>query len=242
MPASLHVARYSAQDAVRMVKRMRRLKESLGRSPGLEAGHMFATVRFTPSIGGIPTLRRWALFCAFKDDGALTAFENSPFVATFDDRAKERWRVSLHPAKAVNGTWRGWSPADEEIRPLSANEPAAVLTYGIVRPRYVAWFLRNNRRIIAHSARQDGLIARFGLADTALTASTFSIWRSRHDLSRFAYGVDTVHRPIIRPSLDIPIARHYFFCRFGLRDSEGTLDGRDPVADARVAATANRHG
>ena len=239
MAASLHLASHTAPGAVQMLRRMRRMRNDFDSAPGLVAGHLFATSEFWPPAGAYLTLRRWALLCAFEDDEALAAFEASRLVAAFTDGARERWRVTLEPTRVVNGSWRGWCPPTEDVEPLARDEPVAVMTYGILRPRYVPTFVWHNRRVVAASMDQEGLIARLGMSDTPLTASTFSIWRSPGDVARFAYGADTVHKPVIRPSLDTPWGDAYFFARFRLRDSEGAWGGRDPVAEARAAAATN---
>ena len=235
MAASLRLVSHTVPSAVRMLRRMRRMRNELDSAPGLVAGHLFATSNFWPATGGYLTPRRWALLCAFEDDEALAAFEASRLVAAFTDGARESWRVTLEPTRVVNGSWRGWCPPTEGVEPLARDEPVGVMTYGILRPRYVPTFIRHNRRVVAASMKQEGLIARLGLQDTALTASTFSIWRTPGDVTRFAYGADTVHKPVIRPSLDTPWGNAYFFARFRLRDSDGAWAGRDPVAEARCA-------
>lgn len=225
-----------------MLARMRRHRESVERGPGVIAGHIFATTRFWAPTGGYPTPRRWALMCAFEDDDALERFERSAAVAAFHHRARESWRVTLEPTRIVDGAWRGWAPATEDVEQIARDEPVAVMTYGVLRPRWVPRFLRENQRIVAASMAQEGLVARIGLSDTALTASTFSIWRSQGDVARFAYGVASTHKPVIRPSMDTPWADDYFFARFRLRDSRGTWDGRDPVAVARAASAGAAAG
>ena len=201
------------------------------------AGHLFSTTEFSALAGGLPTLRRWALLCALEDHEAVEEFERSAAVAAFHERARESWRVTLEPTRVVDGAWRGWNPATDDVESIGRDEPLAVMTYGVLRPRYVPRFLRYNRRIIRASMRQPGLVARIGLSDTPLAASTFSIWRSQADVARFAYAPGSTHKPVIRPSMDTPWARDYFFARFRLLDSRGTWDGRDPLAAARAHAT-----
>jgi hypothetical protein len=217
-----------------MLARVRRQRDRIERGPGVIAGHLFATTRFWAPTGGYPTLRRWALLCAFADDEALRRFEGSAAVGTFHHGARESWRVTLEPTRLVSGAWRGWAPATEDVAPVARDEPVAVMTYGVLLPRWVPRFLRENQRIVAASMDEDGLVARIGLADTPLTASTFSIWRSQRDVARFAYGLKSTHKPVIRPSLDTPWASEYFFARFRLRDSRGSWEGRDPLAEARA--------
>ena len=241
MPASLHLATHTAPGAVRMLARLRRHRGGIRRGPGILAGHLFATSQFWAPTGGFPTLRRWALLCAFEDEAALQEFERSAAAETFHDRARESWRVTLEPTRLVDGVWRGWTPATEDVAPIPPHKPVAVMTYGVLRPRWVPRFLRENQRIVAASMHEDGLVARIGLSDTPLTASTFSIWRSQAHVARFAYGLKSIHKPVVRPSMDTPWADEYFFARFRLRDSRGSWEGRDPVAEAH-RATANAAG
>jgi hypothetical protein len=236
VPACLHLATHTTPGAVRMLARLRGHRDRIERGPGVIAGHLFATIQFAALTGGRPTLRRWALLCAFTHDEELEAFERSTAVAAFHHRARESWRVTLDPIRLVRGSWRGWLPADDETDGLGRDEPLAVMTYGVLRPRYVPRFLRYNRRIIRASMHEPGLVARIGLSDTPLTASTFSIWRNQGDAARFAYGPGSTHKPVIRPSLDTPWAEHDFFARFRLRDSRGRWEGHDPVAAANASA------
>lgn len=243
MPASLHVARHSASGTARMLRRMRRLRRERAAMPGLVAAHLFFTIEFWAGpTGGIPTPTRWALFCAFDDEEAIARLERSDSLAAFTDNAREAWQIDLEPTRVVSGAWRGWRPQTDGAEPLRSDEPIAVITYGRLRARYVPTFIVNNQRIVAASEGQEGLMARIGLADHVRAACTFSIWRSQRDVVRFAYGADTTHKPIVRPSKDTPWADDYFFARFRLLGSRGTWDGRDPAAEAKAAAVAAANG
>ena len=245
MPAALHVASYTAPGAARLLARIPRLHRGLRAAPGVLAGHVFATADYHPLTSGIPTLRRYALLCAFEDDAALADFEGSPLGGAFADGARESWRVTLDASRVVNGSWRGWRPDTGDAdgigrtEPLAKNEPLAVMTYGVLVPRYIPRFAMLNRQIIAGSMNQEGMIVRHAFFDRPLSVCTFSIWRRQADVTRFAYRSHTLHRSAIRPWLDTPWGTDNFFARFRLRDSSGTCDGRDPVADALAAAAVS---
>jgi hypothetical protein len=233
MPASLHVASYTAADAARFAARLPRLQRRLRGTPGLVAGHVFATANFWPLTMGYPTLRRYALLTAFEDEGAIDEFEGSEAARAFTGPALESWRLTLEPTTVMNGSWRGWRPSTDEVAPLTGDEPLAVMTYGVLRPRYAAKFAVWNRRVIAASMNQEGQILRLALFDRPLSVCTFSVWRSKGHAMRFAYGADTLHKSVIRPWLDTPWGVDNFFARFRIRDSVGTCGGLDPLADAR---------
>jgi hypothetical protein len=238
--ASLHLARHSAPAAARVVGTMVRHRDAFAETPGLIAGRLCFTTDFHPLAGGWPTPRRLALFCAWESEEALAQFvASSPFVSRFTAPARESWRATLEPVRVVNGEWHGWRPDTAGVRPLARDEPVAVITYGRLRWGYIPTFIWNNRRIVAASMTQPGLIARVAIGDGPRIACTFSIWRSQGDVVRFAYGQGE-HKPIVSPSRDTPWADDYFFARFRLLDSSGTWDGTDPVAKA-LAAAGNGH-
>jgi hypothetical protein len=238
MLASLHLARYSARGAVRTLVAMRRHRMELETTPGLGAAHLFFTLDSSTVTGGKPTPRRWALLCGWDQDEAHDEFlAGSGALEAFLSEALETWRVRLEPVRVVDGSWRGWKPSTEGVRPLADDEPLIVMTYGLLRPRYVPAFLRSNRRALAQALEQPGMLAWLGLSDTVRTASTFSIWRSLADVQRYAYGKGA-HQPVARHSKRVPWADDYFFARFRPLGSSGTWSGRDPVAEALAAAPA----
>ena len=235
MAASLHIARYSPADALRMLRTMRRERRRLARRDGLAACRLFYTVEFEPRTGGIPTPTRWALFCAWRDPEARDEFvADDGALEPFAGPAKESWSVSLETVRVMMGQWRGWCPPTDDVEALRSDEPVAVITYGRLRPRYVPAFFWNNRKAVRDALRQPGLVAMLGMGDHPQVASTFSLWRSKGDVVRFAYGGGAAHRPIQRRSLDEDWARDDFFARFRPLTARGSWDGREPLAMARA--------
>ena len=230
MSATLHLARYSAGDAARMLRAMRRRRAQLERTPGLAAARLCLTTDLEPVTGGRPTPTRWALFCGWDDRSARDSFLADPAnLSEFLEPAREAWSVSLDAVRVVDGEWRGWRPSVEDVDGLGRDEPLAVITYGRLRPRYVPTFIWNNRKAVRQIVRHPGLMAMVGLSDGVGVASTFSLWRSQGDVVRYAYGPGA-HKPIQRRSLDAPWASDWFFARFRPVASTGTWDGRDPLA------------
>jgi hypothetical protein len=230
MVASLHLARYPGRQAVKKLPTLWRLQRELDRAAGLAAGHVFATVDLTTDTGGWPTPRRWALFCAWEESSALEDFlRGSTAAERFLTDTEETWFARLEPVRLVSGGWRGWEPQTNGVEPLAPDEPLAVITYGVLRPRYVPTFFWNNRKAVRHADRSEGLLARIGLMDRIRTASTFTLWRSQRDVVRFAYGPGD-HKPVVSVSKNTPWAHHYFFARFRVLESKGSWGGHDPLA------------
>lgn len=228
MPGALYVMSYRARDAARVVARMPRFHRELDRAPGVVAGRLFASGNFWAPTMGYPTPRRYALLCGFEDEAARERFESSSLAASLVEPARERWRLALAPVRA-KGQWRGWAPDVSEATPLAGDEPAAVITYGLVRARHYPSFALTNRRVIAASMEQPGLVMRMAIFDRPLSISTFSIWRRKGDALRFAYGPGGPHREVLEPWRK-SWGSHDFFLRCRVLESSGTLAGHDPWA------------
>lgn len=214
-----------------MLRAMRRYRERLEVTPGLAVSSLFFTARFDSLTGGTPTPLKWGLLCGWETPGARDEFLGEPGrLAPFLRGAREDWNVSLDTVRVVKGEWHGWQPPATEAEPLAPDEPVAVITYGRVRPRYIPAFQWNNRKVVREMNANPGNVMAIGLGEDLLVRATFSIWRSKGDVVRFAYGAGGVHDPIQRRSLDADWAVDDFFARFRPVTSTGSWGGRDPLA------------
>jgi hypothetical protein len=230
MAASLHLARYSPRRAGRMLRAMSSHRDALEATPGLSAAALCLTARMDRHTGGMPTPTRFGLLCGWGSREARDEFlDDGRGLVPFLGGATESWSVSLDAVRIVQGEWRGWSPSTDGVPRLAPDEPLAVITYGRVRPRYMATFMWNNRKVVRELDSNPGHLMRIGLGDHPMVRSTFSLWRSQDDVMRFAYGAG-VHDPIQRRSLAVPWGRDYFFARFRPVASSGSWEGRDPLA------------
>lgn len=236
MPASLHLARYSPRATGRMVRAMLRHRDLLDATPGLAAARLMFTAELDTLTGGRPTLTRWGLMCGWDSSAARDAFVERGF-APFESGAREAWSVSLDTVMVVKGQLWGWHPSTEGIERLGSDEPLAVMTYGLIRPRHLPAFTVHNRRIVRELAPNPAQVMMIGLAESPLARCTFSLWRSKGEVVRFAYG-EGIHNPIQRRALDVPWGDDFFFARFRPVASRGTWAGRDPLAELRQPVAA----
>lgn len=97
---------------------------------------------------------------------------------------------------------------------------------------------RDNAAVGRQLATAEGYLGGLGLADTPLTTCSFSCWRTARDSRAFAFGAGT-HRTAYK--IDEAEQRHTdnFFVRFRPVRSEGTFEGRDPLAAVLASAQAN---
>lgn len=229
MAASLHLASYSFRDTARMLRAMRSHRKAIVATPGLKAARLFFTAELEETFGGAPTPTRWAFFCGWESPEARDEFLGRPnAIAPFTADARESWHVSLDTVRVIQGDWRGWVPPVAEA-PLERDEPVAVMTYGHMKARYMPIFTWHNRKIVRAFSANEGLVKMIGLGDHPMVRATFSIWRSKGEVVRTAYGAGTVHDPVQRRSLAAPWAYRYFFARFRPVASSGSWDGGDPL-------------
>lgn len=143
-----------------------------------------------------------------------------------DPTAHETWRIVLQPV-SVDGDWFGYAPDVDDASPLSVDEPAAVLINGILKPKYIAKFVRDSARVGEQLRTAAGYLGGLGFSDTPLATTSFSCWRTRRDSRAFAYGAGA-HQPAYTVDLAEQRHRSSFFVRFRPLSTDGTLDGRDP--------------
>ena len=216
-----------------MLRAMRRYRDSLDATRGLSAARICFTAELDTITGGTPSLTRWGLFCGWESQDARDEFlADERALRPFLAGARETWSVSLDTVRVVRGDWQGWRPSTDGTTRLADDEPLAVMTYAILRARYLPHFTWNNRRIVREVAKNPGLVMRVGLGESPMARCTFSLWRSQEDVVRFAYGKG-IHDPVQRRSLDVPWGVNYFFARFRPVASSGTWGGRDPLAELR---------
>ncbi len=233
MPASLHLARFAPRHAVRTTGRLWRGWDRVLAMPGLESARLFMLATLDPVVGGTPTPARWGLLLGWDDVHARDAYCVAGARCLTRD-ASEAWDVALDPVHVRQGHLHGWTPRTAGVESLDRDEPVMVFTHGRLRQRHVWDFTVANRRIVRSMTGGPGLEMMVGLLDHPNTRATFSLWRTKGDTMRFAYGHDGPHKPVQRAAQDVPWGDDWFFARFRPVWSAGTWEGRDPLASLRV--------
>ncbi len=179
-------------------------------------------------------LRRWALFAVWDAEPALDRFlASSPVAARWRDAAEEAWHVRLAPLGS-RGRWGGRDPfaghAGTGRGTRGGSGPVAVLTRASIRASRLAAFYRSVPDVDALLRRQDGCVASVGAGEWPLVRqATFSLWEDESAIARFAYHGDAHHDVMRRVRREGWYAEE-LFARFAPYGSEGTWDGRNPLA------------
>ncbi|MFI5028526.1 MAG: spheroidene monooxygenase [Solirubrobacterales bacterium] len=204
----------------------------LRRPPDPEAtpGLHYAETTITAAIGGsplpLPRPRRVAMIAAWEGDGALEAFARDHPLGR---RLAGGWHVRLRPLR-VSGAWPEMPGLPEQELPVADEEPVAVLTLGRLRLARVVPFLRASAPAESEVAKEAELLAATGLARPPHLVSTFSLWRSAAAMRDYAYREHGAHRAAVRSDRERAFHHRSAFVRFRPYASQGSWDGRDPLA------------
>jgi hypothetical protein len=173
-------------------------------------------------------LRRWALFAVWDSEPALKEFlASSPVVARWRDWSEEAWHVRLRPVRS-RGAWDGANPLSEASGEVAG--PVAILTRASIRVRRLRAFYSSILPPATDLVRQPGLLESVGMGEWPVARqATFSVWRSLDDAQAYAYRRPDHRRVIERTRAEDWYAEE-LFARFAPYGSEGTWNGRDPLA------------
>lgn len=197
--------------------------------PGSVPGLTYAETVTTAPLGGgllpVPSLGRVGLIAAWEDDSALDQFLHAHPLAA---RLEGGWRVRLQPLH-VFGSWAGMPGLPQQPLPVDDNEAVAALTLGRLRPHRLLPFLRSAAPAENEAVANPALLAATGLGRPPLV-STFSLWRSAAAMKQYAFGTSGAHQAAVSADRTRPYHRESAFIRFRPYDSQGSWDGRDPLA------------
>ncbi len=173
------------------------------------------------------------MISAWDDDAAFERFSHShPFARHFADG----WQARLQPLR-VFGHWAGLDDLPAKALPVDDEEPVAVLTLGRLRLRRIGAFRASAAPAERDAIADPALIAGTGLARPPRLVATFSLWRGAAAMRAYATGPGGTHKAAVKADRAKAFHRESAFVRFRPYASEGSWDGRDPLAEAAGSST-----
>jgi hypothetical protein len=175
-----------------------------------------------------PQFGRIGLIAAWEDDAGLDGFlAGHPF----GERVAGGWHARLEPRRCF-GSWAGMTGLPTSELPVRDDEPVAALTLGRLRILRTRSFLKSGAPAERDAVRNPAVLASTGLARLAgpRLVSTFSIWRSAAAMREYAFGKAGSHQAAVRADRTRPFHHESAFIRFRPYASQGSWDGRDPLA------------
>jgi hypothetical protein len=223
MIASVHLADVGWPEVNRLLFR----GIDVAKVPGMS----YAEPTFTAPLGGRvprPNPRRIGLIAAWEDDAALDRFlTGNPLAEPF----AKGWHTRLEPLRCF-GSWPEMPGLPTKELPMGDEEPVVVLTLGRLRFLRTRPFLKSSAPAERDAVLNPAMVASTGLARLARPrlVSTFSIWRSAAAMREYAFGKAGPHQAAVRADRATPFHHRSAFVRFRPYASQGSWDGRDPLA------------
>ncbi|HUV10053.1 MAG TPA: spheroidene monooxygenase [Acidimicrobiia bacterium] len=229
MIASVHIADIGAGSALGVLRKPPRS----GSIPGLRHASVALAAPLSGSLRPSPDLGRVGLIAFWDDDAALDGFLAGHPLA---EKLADGWRARLAPLRA-HGSWPGLPDDVPAQRSVDHEGPAVVLTLGRVRLSRVLPFFRASAKAEGRVLDAPGLVWATGLARPPFVA-TCSLWKDTRALSTYAYGAAHPEHPdAVAADRARPFHVQSAFVRFAPSDSQGGLEGRNPLPEDWNAAS-----
>jgi hypothetical protein len=200
-------------------------------------GMSYAEVVFAAKLGSRSANRiprpqpgRIGLIAAWDDDAALDRFLSAH---PFAEHLSGGWHTRLEPLRCF-GSWAGLAGVPPRELPVEDDEPVAALTLGRLRITRTVPFLRSAAPAEHDAVENPAVLAAtgFGRFTPPRLVSTFSLWRSAAAMREYAFDRSGSHQAAVRVDRAKPFHHESAFIRFRPYASQGSWDGRDPLAAA----------
>ena len=225
---TLHLWRVPRRAVPAALARMALDRRPVRRTPGVRFAKLLGTGDGSTFTARDADPTRWGLLAAWADVAAARAFERSATATRWARLADERWRAELRPL-ASRGRWSGREPFGA---PAGGkwDGPVAAVTRARLAPVRQRSFWRAVPPVSADLRDRAGLRLAVGIGEAPVgLQGTFSVWDSGRSLRDFAYG-GAAHQAVVARTAPERWYAEELFARFAVEASEGSVDGRNPLA------------
>ncbi|GAA5156389.1 hypothetical protein GCM10023321_32070 [Pseudonocardia eucalypti] len=240
-----------ARPAGGVLRWRRAVRAALAGGPGgLRAATVNHTNNGTHSIVPRVIPGGCALVAAWDSPEAAAAAWRGPLCTALEGRGRfsldgEVARVRL---REQSHRWHGWAPSATGAQPLAADEPLVVVVHGVLRPRHLAGFLRNNMHAASRAAHHPGHRGSVDISSKLpFEHTSISLWKTVAMAQDYAYAPGG-HAYAMKHALTADTHHTGVFLRVRPLASTGSL-GIDtpafpdlPPADRGRLTTETTHG
>src|SRR3954453_12357747 len=125
--------------------------------------------------------------------------------------------------------WHGWRPDDDGAVPIAKDEPMVVLVPGVVRPRHLTPFLRDNLHAASRARHHPGHPGSIDVhARPPFENTSISIWSTRRSAQDFA-SQPGGHPPAMKRARDLDTHRAGVYLQVRPLASSGSLGLEEPA-------------
>lgn len=219
------------RDPVRQTPARRRsIRLALAARP---AGLRAHTINFanTGTFSLLPRHVGTCLLLAWESRDAAQSAWHGRLGATLGVPADYRLDGEVARARTEHGNddWHGWRPADDGSTPIAKGEPMVVLVHGVVRPRYLTTFLRDNLHAASRARHHPGHRGSIDVHEKPpFEHTSISIWSSRASAQDFAYQPGG-HAPAMKRAREMDTHRAGVYLQVRPLASTGNLGIDEPA-------------
>lgn len=162
-----------------------------GRPDGLRAATVNHTNDGTHSIVPRVIPGGCAVVAAWDSPEAAAAAWRGPLADLLDGRGRFSLdgQVARVRLREPDHRWHGWAPSADGAEPLADDEPLVVLVHGVLRPRHLAGFLRNNVHAASRAAHHPGHRGSVDVSSRLpFEHTSISLWKTVAAARDYAYA------------------------------------------------------
>jgi hypothetical protein len=132
-----------------------------------------------------------ALVAAWESPEAAAAAWRGPLRHVLEGRGRFSLDGEITRVRVNNDgdDWHGWTPCAAGATPPAPDEPLVVVVHGILRPRYLANFVRNNMHAASRAAHHPGHRGSIDVSSKLpFEHTSISLWKTLASAQDYAYA------------------------------------------------------
>lgn len=203
--------------------RMARDRSRVRRARGVQFAKLLGTGSGETFALTDADLHHWGLLISWDNLANSRIFQHSEVLRDWEKLSFESANLVMMPISS-KGQWarqRPFEPLADDSEPVGR---IAAITRARIRPSKWAHFAAHVPPVAHALASTPGLELRTGIGEAPFgLQGTFSLWRNRSDLERFAYGPE--HRVVIEETRRTGWYAEELFAQFMVKDCAGSFRG-----------------